>query len=78
MGFRYTSSYIAKKLGLTGWVDNRPDGSVEMEVQGSISLIRKLLIRLKAQQHILIEDMEIREIPPDADEKGFRVRGSRY
>ena len=28
VGFRYTAYYIARDLGLTGWVDNLPDGRV--------------------------------------------------
>ena len=38
VNFRYTSSTIAKKLGLTGWVRNEYDGSVEMEAQGTSEL----------------------------------------
>ena len=34
MGFRYTSCYLARPLGLTGWVKNLWNGDVEMEVQG--------------------------------------------
>lgn len=35
VGFRYRSYYIAQSLGLTGWVCNRWDDRVEMEVQGT-------------------------------------------
>lgn len=35
VGFRYRASYAAKAVGVTGWVTNCYDGSVEMEVQGS-------------------------------------------
>ncbi len=34
MGFRYTAYYFTRDLYLTGWVDNKSDGSVEMEAQG--------------------------------------------
>ena len=34
VGFRYYSVYKARALGLTGWVRNLYDGTVEMEVQG--------------------------------------------
>ena len=34
VGFRYHATYKASLLGLTGWVRNLEDGSVEMEVQG--------------------------------------------
>ena len=34
VGFRYHAMYSARNFNLTGWVANRSDGSVEMEVQG--------------------------------------------
>ena len=34
VGFRYYSVYKSRKLGITGWVRNLYDGTVEMEVQG--------------------------------------------
>lgn len=35
VGFRYSTLNEAKKLGLTGYVKNMPDGSVEIEAEGS-------------------------------------------
>jgi acylphosphatase len=32
--FRASTQREAKRLGLTGWVKNRPDGSVEMLAEG--------------------------------------------
>ncbi len=61
VGFRYTSLYFCRKLCLTGWVRNLEDGSVEMEVQGSISNLRKLVMMLKGVIHIT--DIEISDIP---------------
>jgi acylphosphatase len=31
VGFRFTTQMLANKYGITGWVANRPDGSVEFE-----------------------------------------------
>ena len=73
VGFRYTARYIASDLGLQGWVSNLWDGSVEMEVQGKTELIDEMLCRLARQRYIMIEDMDIREIPVE-DERGFHVR----
>ena len=75
VGFRYTAFYLAKNLYLTGWVDNLPDGRVEMEVQGSVAQLRKLVIQLKSQAHIRITGMEIEEIPVLPHERKFGVRG---
>lgn len=75
VGFRYTAYYIARDLHLTGWVDNLPDGRVEMEAQGDVVLLRKLLLRLKAQPQIRITDADIQTVPVLHWERRFQVRG---
>ena len=75
VGFRYTAYYLTRDLYLTGWVDNLPDGRVEMEVQGSVANLRKLVLRLKAQKHVEITGMDITEIGPVSHERKFSVRG---
>ena len=46
VGFRYHATYKASLLGLTGWVRNLEDGSVEMEVQGDVYKRQMLSSRL--------------------------------
>lgn len=75
VGFRYTALYLARQLYLTGWVDNLPDGRVEMELQGDLSRMRKLIVQLKGQGHIRVTGMEVEEIPVKALERRFTVRG---
>jgi len=62
VGFRYYSTYKAQFLGLTGWVRNLSDGSVEMEVQGEVTLIEDLIQYLQRQRFIRIERMEEEKI----------------
>ena len=76
VGFRYTAMYIAKKLYLTGWVENLPDGSVLLEAQGGVVQLRKLLIQLKSQRHLHILKADITIIPAQPYERGFQVRTS--
>lgn len=47
VGFRYYAVQKANQLGLTGWVKNLYDGSVEMEVEGEEPLIDELIIFLQ-------------------------------
>ena len=75
VGFRYTAYYLARELYLTGWVDNLPDGRMAMEVQGGVSRVRKLLLRLKGQRHIRITDMDITPLEPKRFDRRFEVRG---
>lgn len=44
IGFRIATRSRARKLGLTGFVRNEPDGSVYLEVEGS-ELELKVLLR---------------------------------
>lgn len=71
VGFRYTSCCLARSLGLTGWVKNLGDGTVEMEAQGDLESIARLAERLHEGRFIRIEHMESEEIPV-ISESSFR------
>lgn len=43
VGFRFASEREARKLGLSGWVRNLPDGSVEALVEGTPDVVQKFL-----------------------------------
>lgn len=73
VGFRYYAENKARQLGLTGWVRNLYDGTVEMEVQGREREIDELILFLDRQRHIRIEKMDVRTIPV-AEEHGFFER----
>ena len=67
VGFRYYSVYKARQLGLTGWVRNLYDGSVEMEVQGEERLIDELILYLEKQRFVLIENIDVKTLPLEND-----------
>ncbi|MCR5825653.1 MAG: acylphosphatase [Oscillospiraceae bacterium] len=73
VGFRYTAFYLARGLRLTGWVDNREDGSVELEAQGQLSALRQLVIRLRGKPPIRVDHMEVQELSPVPNESKFEV-----
>ena len=43
VGFRYSMRLEARRLGVTGWVRNRHDGSVEALVQGPDDAVQALI-----------------------------------
>lgn len=47
VGFRYFCLNQARKLGLTGWVKNNPDGSVSVLAEGDRSSLESLIVDLK-------------------------------
>ncbi len=72
VGFRFQSKYLADTLGLTGYVENLPNGDVLMEVQGRMETIQDLIICLHQKKPIRIESIEEETLPVKAGEKKFR------
>lgn len=75
VGFRYHAQYAADMLNLTGWVRNEYDGTVTMEVQGEEAEIDRLLQTLNSDRYIDIQDMDVKNLPVDEDERRFRITG---
>ena len=75
VNFRKTSMTQATKLGLTGWVRNVEDGTVEMEVQGTEELIDELFEIMKDISPIITID-SIEETPMEVipDESEFIIK----
>ena len=61
--FRYRAYHKARSIGLTGWVKNKQDGTVEMEVQGSEAMIDELIVFLDHQRYIRIDSLSAKTIP---------------
>lgn len=47
VGFRYHMIRVARELGITGWVRNRYDGSVEAMIQGSPDAVEAMIARAR-------------------------------
>lgn len=74
VGFRFLSRYIALDLGLTGFIRNLPDGTVEMEAQGEEEKIQMLLLRLSEENgRIRIDEIKKEKIEIQKGEKGFSI-----
>lgn len=74
VGFRYRAKYAASGLGVTGWVKNDWDGSVEMEAQGTLAQINQMLETINQSRYICIDWIEREEIPVKRTDSGFHVR----
>ena len=51
VGFRYRAQNAASMYGVTGWVKNLYDGSVEMEAQGLEEDIDKVILTLQNSRY---------------------------
>lgn len=47
VGFRWYVRELARKLGLSGWVRNCPDGAVEIAAEGSEESLQRLQRELR-------------------------------
>ena len=75
VGYRWSMTQEAEKLGVTGWVRNRGDGSVEAVVAGDASAVQSLLIwarRGPAGARVDAVDME--PLPADTAFDAFEQR----
>ena len=73
VGFRYRAEQAAGLLGVTGWVRNAEDGTVEMEAQGSEAAINKMMTFINGGTYVRIDRIET-EIIGTEKESGFGVR----
>ncbi|MDI9591121.1 MAG: acylphosphatase [Acidobacteriota bacterium] len=78
VGFRFTAQGWAQQHGLTGWVTNRSDGDVELEVQGTPEQVRQFMAEVEAESarpgaFIRARLVRCDELPP-VPERRFAIR----
>lgn len=73
VGFRWTASRNARRLGVSGWVRNLDDGSVEMEAEGTERDIEDLISAMEDHSWGSVERVESKLIPLHGD-YNFEVR----
>ncbi len=62
VGFRYHMCRVAREMGITGWVRNRHDGSVEAVVAGTSEAVDKIIgWTRQGPGHAVVTGVEIAE-----------------
>jgi acylphosphatase len=74
VGFRDWMAREATRLGVQGWVRNRPDGSVEALVAGDEGAVQALLTACRAGPRLAQVTRIEEEFADPPDEPGFRRR----
>ena len=70
--FRYTTRKVARKLNLTGYVKNMPDGSVYIEAEGPEDKLLELLeFSKKGPKHANVKKIEYEFKEPQKKFKNF-------
>ena len=73
VGFRYTMYYTAQSYGVTGWVRNCYDGSVEAELEGTERDIDSVIMQVEGARFVHIDDLDVKDIPTVGD-RSFEIK----
>ena len=70
VGFRWRAEKAAQLYGVSGYVRNLPDGTVEAELEAEEEMIDKLIIAVSKGTYVRITDMKVRNMAPTG-QRGF-------
>lgn len=77
VGFRWFVEREAHILGISGWVRNNADGSVEVLAQGTSDQLSGLHARLRqGPRAARVDNVEVSEARPSAGISSFRIEGA--
>jgi acylphosphatase len=74
VGFRYSTRRLARQLGVTGWVRNRADGTVEVWAQGPAgSLARFSAFLATGPPGARVTGVDLHDADPDPSRSSFEI-----
>jgi len=73
VGYRAWMARQAARLGVSGWVRNRPDGTVEALVHGDAAAVEELLRACRLGPRLATVTSITEELAEPEPEPGFRV-----
>lgn len=75
--YRESARREALRLGLSGWVRNRPDGSVEAVAEGAPDALDAFVAWCRqGPTQARVQDVQVQEEPPRGEPGPFRVESS--
>ena len=74
VGFRYTTRQIAAGFDVGGFVQNLPDGSVLLVVEGEAAELEALLAAIANQMGPYIHDVQVTMHAPRGEFESFEIR----
>ena len=78
VGFRYAALEVAEAAGVTGWVRNCRDGTVEALVQGDATSVEAVVAWCRrGPPAARVTDVEVVDAPLDARLTGFDLHATR-
>lgn len=73
VGFRWTSANQARSFDVVGTVENLPDGTVELIVEGSAQEIERFLESVVENTHGHVKSMEQQQSAATGEFSSFRI-----
>lgn len=65
VGFRYHTRAESRRRGLGGFARNRPDGTVEVEIEGAEASVASMLIWLATGPGwVVVDSVDVSDVPP--------------
>jgi acylphosphatase len=75
VGFRWSVQRHAGELGLTGYAENLPDGSVRVEAEGDPDRLDQLEAYLRqGPRWAEVESLDVQRAPATGEFRGFSAR----
>lgn len=76
VGYRYSLRRVADREGVSGWVRNRADGSVEAELEGETAAVEAVLAWAAAgPPGARVTETQVADAAPTG-EAGFEIRAT--
>ena len=77
VGYRWFVHGLASEHGLTGWVRNRRDGSVEAELHGDPVDVETVVGAMRTgPRHARVDAVSVRDLPGRRAHDGFEIRAT--
>jgi acylphosphatase len=75
VGFRYFTQEVAQREGVTGWVQNRADGRVEVYIEGEAATIIRVERALRqGPRSARVDEVDVEIEPPTGEYSEFVIR----
>ncbi len=73
--YRFSAKIMADNLGITGWAENEPDGSVAMVIEGESEAIKQFVRWAREGSPMAeVEKVEVEKEKYKGDIRSFEVR----
>ncbi len=75
VGFRWFTEAAAAREGLHGWASNRPDGRVEIAVEGDAEAVERFERHIRhGPAGARVDDVQVDDTTPSGRDSSFTIR----